>query len=78
MKIFSTITFCLLITAAFSHADLMDGLVLYMPLDEGSGTVTQDFSANGFEGELQGRREMDRRATRTSTPICSGCRSRPH
>ena len=32
----------------------MDGLVLYMPLDEGSGTATQDFSANGFEGEVKG------------------------
>ena len=29
MKIFSTLTFCLLLTAAFAHADLMDGLVLY-------------------------------------------------
>ena len=54
MKIFSVITFCLLICAAFSHADLMDGLVLYMPLDEGSGSVTQDFSANGFEGAVMG------------------------
>lgn len=54
MKIFSIITFCLLLCAAFVHADLMDGLVLYMPLDEGSGSVTQDFSANGFEGEVMG------------------------
>ena len=54
MKIFSVITLCLLVCAAFSHADLTEGLVLYMPLDEGSGTTTQDFSANGFEGELKG------------------------
>jgi len=54
MKIFSVITLCLLICVAFSHADLMDGLVLYMPLDEGSGSTTQDFSANGFEGEVMG------------------------
>ena len=54
MKIFSVITLCLLICAAFSHADLMEGLVLYMPLDEGSGTATQDLSANGFEGEVMG------------------------
>ena len=59
MKIFSVITVCLFICAAFSHADLMDGLVLYMPLDEGSGTATQDFSANGFEGEVMGWCEMD-------------------
>ena len=54
MKIFSITTFCILLCVAFSHADLMEGLVLYMPLDEGSGTTTQDFSANGFEGEVKG------------------------
>ena len=54
MKIFSVITFCLLVCVTFSHADLMEGLVLYMPLDEGSGSATQDFSANGLEGEVMG------------------------
>ena len=54
MKTFSVITLCLLICAAFSHAELMEGLVLYMPLDEGAGTATQDLSANGFEGEVMG------------------------
>ncbi|MYB92245.1 LamG domain-containing protein [Candidatus Poribacteria bacterium] len=54
MKIFSIITLCLLVCVAFSYADLMDGLVLYMPLDEGSGSTTKDFSANGFEGEVMG------------------------
>ena len=54
MKIFSIITLCLLLCVVFSHADLMEGLVLYMPLDEGSGTATQDLSANGFEGEVMG------------------------
>ena len=52
MKIFSIITLCLLVCTAFSHADLMEGLVLYMPLDEGTGTATQDLSPNGFEGEV--------------------------
>ena len=54
MKIFSIITFCLLLCTTFSHADLTDGLVLYMPLDEGSGTAVQDLSPNGFEGEVMG------------------------
>lgn len=54
MKIFSIITLCLLVCVAFSHADLMEGLVLYMPLDEGSGSTTKDFSTNGFEGEVMG------------------------
>ena len=38
----------------YAAADLMDGLVLYMPLDEGTGTSTEDFSENGFTGELNG------------------------
>ena len=38
----------------YAGADLMDGLVLYMPLDEGTGTSTGDFSENGFTGELNG------------------------
>ena len=38
----------------YAGADLMDGLVLYMPLDEGTGTSTEDFSENGFSGELNG------------------------
>lgn len=54
MKIFSILTLCLLLCVGASHADLMEGLVLYMPLDEGSGTATQDFSENGFEGEVVG------------------------
>lgn len=54
MKYFSIITLCVLICAAGTRADLMEGLVLYMPLDEGSGTATQDLSANGFEGEVMG------------------------
>ena len=54
MKIFSVITLCLLLCTAFAHADLMEGLVLYMPLDEGSGSTTQDLSSNGFEGEVMG------------------------
>ncbi len=38
-------------------ADLTDGLVLYMPLDEGAGNTTEDNSPNGFTGELRGNAE---------------------
>jgi hypothetical protein len=38
-------------------ADLADGLVLYMPLDEGAGNNTADNSPNGFTGELRGNPE---------------------
>ena len=78
MKIFSVITLCLLICVAFSHADLMDGLVLYMPLDEGSGSTTQDFSGNGFEGEVMGNAKWIDGEFGESTPIRGCCRSRPH
>ena len=76
MKFFSIITLCLLVCVAFSHADLMDGLVLYMPLDEGSGSTTMDFSANGFEGEVMGNAKWVDGTVREGTPICGCCRSR--
>ena len=38
----------------YATADLLEGLVLYMPLDEGSGTSAEDFSENRFTGELNG------------------------
>ncbi len=43
-----------LVCSPFAAADLLEGLVLYMPLDEGAGNKTEDFSENGFEGEFQG------------------------
>jgi hypothetical protein len=44
----------ILIWASMGHADLTDGLVLNMPLDEGNGTTTQDLSDNAFVGDLAG------------------------
>ena len=38
-------------------ADLSEGLVLYMPLDEGDGNTTADLSPNGMVGELMGNAE---------------------
>jgi len=42
----------LFLFASFVSADLEDGLVLYMPFDEGKGDVTKDLSPNGFEGTI--------------------------
>ena len=37
-----------------ANAELVDGLVLYMPLDEGAGATVADLGPNGLEGEIQG------------------------
>ena len=37
-----------------ARAELTDGLVLYMPLDDGGGAVVADLGPNGLEGEIQG------------------------
>jgi hypothetical protein len=37
-----------------AYADLTDGLVLYMPLDEDKGDTAQDLSENGFGGKFNG------------------------
>ena len=57
MKRLLVFTIIALAWASIAHADLMNGLVLYMPLDEGSGKTTEDFSENGMEGELRGSAE---------------------
>lgn len=51
------LVFMLLSWAAITYAELTDGLVLYMPLDEGKGKTTKDFSKNKFEGTLTGNPE---------------------
>ena len=38
-------------------AELSDGLVLYMPLDEGTGKTAEDISENGMVGDLMGNAE---------------------
>jgi hypothetical protein len=49
------ITFAALIilSATITMADIMEGLVAYWPLDEGSGTVAHDLSDNGHDGTLE-------------------------
>ncbi|MBD3183453.1 hypothetical protein GF312_14235 [Candidatus Poribacteria bacterium] len=44
---------CLLSTIGI-HAAVVDGVVLHLPFDEGSGTVTQDMSGNGNDATLVG------------------------
>ncbi len=44
----------LFVCISFAKADLTDGLVLYMPFDEGQGDVANDFSENSFTGDLMG------------------------
>ncbi len=47
----------LLLCASPLYALNMDGVVLHLPLDEGTGTVAEDQSGNGNDGELQGNVE---------------------
>lgn len=39
-------------STTFAMADLMEGLLAYWPLDEGSGKVAHDVSGNGHDGTL--------------------------
>jgi hypothetical protein len=40
--------------ASFVEADLLDGLVMYLPFDAGQGDVAADLSGNGHNGDLKG------------------------
>jgi hypothetical protein len=42
----------LFLLTAFAQADLMDGLVLYLPFDEGQGDVVADLSGNSHDGDI--------------------------
>ena len=44
----------LFVFTSFVKADLSDGLVLYLPFDEGEGVVANDLSENQFTGDLMG------------------------
>ncbi len=54
MKYLFFIAICVLICSTFATADLLEGLVLYMPLDEGGGDKAMDLSENGFTGSVKG------------------------
>lgn len=59
MRFLSIFVFGFIVLAWIStaSADLSDGLVLYMSLDEGKGAVVQDASPNEMEGEIRGNAE---------------------
>lgn len=44
----------LAVVSTMARAELTDGLVLYMPLDEGGGGTVGDLGPNGLEGEIRG------------------------
>ena len=54
MKGLYVFTLIALASVSIASADLLDGLVLYMPLDEGAGKKITGLSENAFEGEIQG------------------------
>lgn len=54
MKYMYVVLILVLVCSTFATADLQDGLVLYMPFDEGEGKETTDLSENGFKGAVSG------------------------
>jgi len=49
----------LFLLVSFAYASLQDGLVLYLPFDEGSGTVAKDLSGNKHDGAINGATWVD-------------------
>ncbi|MCG9128360.1 LamG domain-containing protein [Candidatus Poribacteria bacterium] len=54
MKLLYFLLVLMLVFSSLAIAELLDGLVLYMPLDEGTGKEALDVSGNGFKGMLNG------------------------
>ena len=44
---------------SIGEAAELEGLLLYLPFDEGSGDKAKDLSGNGFDGELNGAKWVD-------------------
>lgn len=57
MKFTVVLLIMFLVCSGSLYALNMDGLVLYLPLDEGNGKVAEDSSGNENSGELQGNVE---------------------
>lgn len=55
MKYIALIVAMLVLCVGSLYAVDMKGLVLYLPFNEGSGTVAKDASGNGNDGALQGK-----------------------
>ena len=49
-------------------AEITDGLILYMPLDEGSGNTTEDKSKTKAEGEVKGAKWVDGKFGKVEIP----------
>lgn len=49
----STVVFLVVCLAAFAQAQI-DGLILYLPFDEGSGNTAEDISGKGNNGDIEG------------------------
>ena len=54
MKQLYLILILVLICSTFATADILEGLVLNMPLDEGNGKETKDLSESGLTGTIAG------------------------
>lgn len=54
MKTLYILLVFLFVFSSNAIGELLDGLVLYMPLDEDTGKETLDVSENGFKGALNG------------------------
>ena len=53
-RLFVTSVFTSLLLVSFVQADLQNGLIMYLPFDEGQGEVAGDLSGNGHDGKLEG------------------------
>jgi len=70
------LTLILILPFLTQAAEITDGLVLYMPLDEGTGDKTEDKSKTNEEGEVKGAKlprlpGFGSSAFRVHTPLCS-------
>lgn len=53
-RILGISTFIFLFLVAFAQADILEGLIMYLPFNEGQGKVAGDLSGNGHNGDLEG------------------------
>ena len=53
LLVYITFAVFLVLSVTVSMADLMEGLVAYWPLDDGSGGTVSDASGNGHDGVLE-------------------------
>jgi len=49
----------LFLLASLAQADLKDGLVVYLPFDDGSGTTAKDLSGNKHDGQITKAKWVD-------------------